>query len=135
VQLIFISKNRILFTILFFHIFQFLQRINQSQTIATFLEKDAAFWTKLIKDCILNQKWVTIYATPSKEAGIDFEKAEEGRINERRMRLGVDVCKTCLKTSITTFKGVVFSGLGENGGGPRFSIAKELNACPRIYFG
>lgn len=45
----------------------FNQRINQGKTIQGFLGKGKEFWTGMIKERILGQKWVTIYAHPSKE--------------------------------------------------------------------
>ncbi|OXA50789.1 Presequence protease 2, chloroplastic/mitochondrial [Folsomia candida] len=66
----------------------FEKRINCASTITGFLAKDKAYWISLIKEKVLGQKWVTVYAHPSKETFTMLAKEEEGRVAERRLRLG-----------------------------------------------
>lgn len=45
----------------------FEKRINQAKTITGFLSKPREYWIDMIRKGILEQKWASIYAHPSKE--------------------------------------------------------------------
>lgn len=68
--------------------FQFEKRISGTLTIKSFLNKPKEFWIKLIEKRILDQKWVTIYAMPSKTYQRTLAEEEEKRVRGRHEILG-----------------------------------------------
>lgn len=66
----------------------FEKRISGTLTIKSFLSKGKEFWVQLIKERVLSQKWITIYAVPSKEYQKELVEEEEKRVKGRHEILG-----------------------------------------------
>lgn len=66
----------------------FEKRISGTLTIKGFLDRAKEFWVALIQDRILNQKWVTINAVPSKKCQQELAEEEENRVKGRHEILG-----------------------------------------------
>lgn len=52
------------------------------------MNKPKEFWISLMQDRVLNQKWVTIYAVPSKKYQQELADEEERRVKGRHEILG-----------------------------------------------